>query len=259
MAKVANDTVLGETLAEAWSVARRSRFWLGLVGAGVVVGLVGPFGTYEAIPVLARIGYWIVVVATTFWIGFPASFAATSWLESHGTGARWSIGLGAVAASVPVTAWLAGLHVVVFGASFWADAFRLLPYVVVIAVAVVALSEALAAREAGPVEPRALSPDPAWLDQLPAHLGRDLILLQAQDHYVCAATALGETLIRTTIQEAADALGDHGLRVHRSWWVARQAVEGFAYRKGAPFVLLRGGTEVPVGRTYRRAVRQALR
>ena len=259
MTNVVNDTALDETLAEARAIARRPRFWIGLAGAGIVVGLVGPFGTYDTVPILVRIVYWLAVVATTFWIVYLTSFVVTSRLEARGVPVRWSDGFGAAAASLPVTVWLAGLHAVIFAAPFWADALRLFPYVAVITVVVAALSEALAARDTMPVSPASPPPDPAWLDQLPAHLGRDLILLQAQDHYVRAQTPLGEALIRTTIQEAADALDGHGMRVHRSWWVARGAIRAYAYRNGAPVVVLRNEEEIPVGRTYRRAVREALR
>lgn len=258
MTNVVNDTALGETLAEARSLARQPRFWMGLFGAGAVIGLVGPFGTYDTMPTLARIGYWLAVVATTFWIGYLASFAMAAWLEGRGMTPRRSAVVAAAVASFPVTAWLAGLHVAIFAAPFWADATRLYPYVVVITL-VAALSEMFEARDAGPVPPSAEPSEPVWLDQLPARLGRDLTLLQAQDHYVRAETPLGEALIRTTIQEAADALGTHGLRVHRSWWVSRKAIRAYAYRKGAPIMVLRNGTELPVGRTYRRAVREALR
>ena len=259
MGKVVNDTVLKETMAEARALAGRRRFWMGLLGAGLVIGLTGPFGTYDTVPLLVRTGYWLVVVSVTFWLGYLVSFAVASWAEDRGLGSTLSVRLGALAASIPVTALLAGLHAVFFAASFWADAMRLLPYVAVIAVAIAALDEALVAREASPAPPAATPPEPAWLDRLPAHLGRNLILLQAQDHYVRAETDRGETLIRSRLQEAANDLGDFGVRIHRSWWVARSAIQAYRYRNGTPVVVLQNGLELPVGRTYRRTVRGALR
>ena len=253
-----NDTLVRETIAEARTIAARGRFWMVLLGAGFVIGLTGPFGTYDTLPAPRRIGYWLVVVSTTFWLGYLVSFAVAAWAENRGLDSPVSVGISAVAASVPVTVFLAGLHATIFAASFWAEVLHLFPYVAVIAVAAAALSEALAAREVTPVHPASAPAEPIWLDQLPAHLGRDLILLQAQDHYVMAVTERGETLIRTGLQEAADALGDFGVRIHRSWWVARGAVRAYRYRKGAPVVVLRNGLELPVGRTYRRSARKAL-
>ncbi|MDW3181995.1 LytTR family DNA-binding domain-containing protein [Roseobacter sp.] len=259
MAKVANDTVVAQTIAEARALAQRGRFWAALLGLGFVIGLTGPFGTYDTLPTVLRAAYWTVVVTTTFWLGYLVSFAVATCAEAYGIDAPISLGIGAVVASVPLTAWLAGLHMVFFATPFWANAGELLPYVIVISFAAATLFEAVSSREVVPV-PRATSTSgPAWLDQLPAHLGKDLILLHAQDHYVRAETALGQTLIRTTLHDAATDLGDYGIRLHRSWWVARSAIQAQRYRNGAPVVVLQDGRELPVGRTYRRALKDALR
>lgn len=259
MEKVANDTVMKETAEEARILAKSGRFWMGLFGASFVIGLTGPFGTYDATPTFWRTVYWMFVVSTTFWLGYLISFAVVTSAEGFGLNVPVSLGIGAATASVPVTAWLASFHMAVFGTSFWTEAVELFPYVTAISFAVVAVYEALTKGEVGPVPSPQLMPEPDWLDQLPSRLGRELILLHAQDHYVCAETKLGQTLIRTTLQEAAQDLGEYGVRLHRSWWVARSAIKAHRYRKGAPVVVLKNGRELPVGRTYRRLVREALR
>lgn len=263
MTKVANDSIVSEVLSEARDLAGRKRFWLTLVTAAVVIGLSGPFSTYDTLPVATRIGYWLLVVCLTYWLGYLVSFAVASLAEDRGMDPRLSLVVGALVATLPVTAWLAGLHMLVLDVPFWADAKRLLPYVAIITLALAVLSESLASSDAHPAtlakaKPARASPDSAWLDELPANLGRELILLQAQDHYVRVRTDRGETLIRTTLQDAARDLGDYGVRVHRSWWVARHAIRGFRYRAGMPVVVLHDGLELPVGRSYRRVLRQAL-
>ncbi len=256
MGFVANDTVLGETLTEARAMAGSWRLWVGLICTALIVGLTGPFGTYTTMPVPLRLTYWAVVVITTYWIGFLASFATVIWAEALEVAAPWSVALGAGAASVPVTLWLSLLHASVLGDPFLGEAIRLFPYVAVISLAAVFLFEAAEA-EGNPVTTRAPAPsEPAWLDRLPPELGRDLLLLQAQDHYMRAETPLGETLLRGSIGEASEALGDYGVRVHRSWWVSRSAIRGTRTRQGARAVVLSTGEEVPIGRSYRRSVRE---
>ena len=254
MGFVANDTVLGETLAEARAMARNWLLWAGLFCAALIVGLTGPFGTYTTMPVPLRLTYWTVVVVTTYWIGLLASFAMETWTETLGLTAPWSVGLGAVAASFPVALWLSFLHAAFLTDPFLAAFVRLLPYVVVISLVLSFLLEAIDARD-DPVtkSPAGLS-QPVWLDRLPPELGRDLLLLQAQDHYLRAETPLGETLLRGSIGEAAEELGDYGVRVHRSWWVSRLAIQAYRTRQGARIVVLSTGEEVPVGRSYRRKV-----
>lgn len=263
MAKVANDSIILDVLWEARALAGRKRFWLILVTAGLLTGLAGPFGTYDTLPVVTRTGYWVVVVCMTYWLAYLVSFTAASLAEDLGLEPRLSLAIGVLAATLAVTACLAGLHMLMLEASFWAEAKRLLPYVAAITFALTILTESAAGSDAWPAvsaksTPAASTSNSAWLDQLPAHLGRRLILLQAQDHYVRAKTERGETLIRTTLQDAARDLGDYGVRVHRSWWVARHAIGGFRYRAGMPVVVLNDGLELPVGRSYRRALKQAL-
>ena len=52
--------------------------------------------------------------------------------------------------------------------------------------------------------------------------------------------------------------GVEGMRVHRSWWVAMDAVTGTLRRGRGTALLLSNGTEVPVSRSYADAVRSAL-
>lgn len=81
--------------------------------------------------------------------------------------------------------------------------------------------------------------------------------LSAEDHYVRVVTAEGEALLAGTFAEALDAArGLEGARVHRSWWVASAAVERLDRSGGRWRLLLRGGAEAPVSRSYRPAVRE---
>lgn len=258
MWKVANDTILTPTLTEARAIAGHRRFWIGLLGAVFIVGLAGPFGTYGQMSVPLRLGYWGVVIITTFWLGFLVSFATATLLDGVSAWPTLNTGLGAVLASLPVTAWLAGWHGLVIDTSFWPEFMRLWPYVAAISVVIALVSDKLSAPDPLEGAVTASAPEPAWLDRLPARLGRDLLLLQAQDHYLRAETALGEGLIRETLDDAARDLGEFGLRIHRSWWVARAAVVAYRHNGGAPVVVLQDGRQLSVGRTYRRDVRQRL-
>jgi DNA-binding LytR/AlgR family response regulator len=97
------------------------------------------------------------------------------------------------------------------------------------------------------------------LRRLPPALGRDLLLLEMQDHYVRAATALGSTLLLMRFRDAVDELGPTGLQVHRSWWVSCAAMVALEQEGRSARLRLRGGATVPVSRAYLPAVREALR
>jgi DNA-binding LytR/AlgR family response regulator len=58
------------------------------------------------------------------------------------------------------------------------------------------------------------------------------------------------------LSDAVAAIGpDLGLQVHRSWWVAEDAICEFTKSNDRSHLKLRNGLLVPVGRTYTAAVR----
>jgi hypothetical protein len=98
----------------------------------------------------------------------------------------------------------------------------------------------------------------AILARLPPKLrAARLYAVQAEDHYIRFYTSAGSDLV---LLRFADALGElegiEGAQVHRSWWVAREAVESLRRDDGKLFLVLRDGTKAPVSRTFTRALRE---
>lgn len=114
--------------------------------------------------------------------------------------------------------------------------------------------ELQAPSDASPAFPAAL------LARVPRELGPEIVALEAEDHYVRVHTPKGSTLVLMRLSDAIELLDEAlGMRVHRSWWVARRAIESFE-RDGQRVILrLTNGAQVPVGRMYVAAVRSALR
>jgi DNA-binding LytR/AlgR family response regulator len=99
---------------------------------------------------------------------------------------------------------------------------------------------------------------PSFLDRLPAHLGRDLLYISMQDHYVDAHTRVGHTLVLMRLADAIRELDPaSGLQIHRSHWVARGAIDRVERRDGRLTVVLSDGTRLPVSRSYVEAVKAA--
>ena len=101
--------------------------------------------------------------------------------------------------------------------------------------------------------PPAETPAPSgrFFDRLPDDLGRDIIYLTASAHYVDVITAAGSTSILLRFSDAVAELGDIGIRVHRSHWVAfRRRQAGAAARPVVRCCALPGDHEVRVGRNY---------
>ena len=99
----------------------------------------------------------------------------------------------------------------------------------------------------------------ALIDRLPLHLQQGRIAaLEADDHYLRVHTTLGSELLLLRLGDAvAEVDGIDGLRCHRSWWVAREAVAAVHRRDGRITLSLSTGIEVPVSRNHVPALRAA--
>ncbi|MEM6745543.1 MAG: hypothetical protein AAF676_17675, partial [Pseudomonadota bacterium] len=81
-----NDTVLAEAGTELRAMARSRRLWLGLISASALIGLTGPFGTYDLLGLPSRLAYWAGVTPAAWWLAAPVSLLTTLWAERRGLG-----------------------------------------------------------------------------------------------------------------------------------------------------------------------------
>jgi len=256
---------VGACLGTPAQFARRMAFATAL---GLFLGLIGPFGSFGA-PALERTASWVVCCCA------GALILGVLLRLSERAVKRWAVprlfarSLAVLVGSAP----LALLTALVFHlvAHVRLDAGNwLLWYVEVAAIGLptallylllvprgapeatapaenVTESEAVAAADAGTL-----------FAQLPERLGTEVIALQMEDHYVRVHTPRGSALVLMPMGQAVAAMEDvDGERVHRSWWVARAAVED-AVKDGRNLRLrLTGGLEAPVARTTVARLREA--
>ena len=103
------------------------------------------------------------------------------------------------------------------------------------------------------------TPRGRFLAQLPPELGDDVVYLKSEDHYVHVCTTAGSSLIKMRFADAIAALGDDGVRAHRSFWVALEHMQELIKRDRKLLLLLSGDHEAPVSARYLPAVRTALK
>jgi hypothetical protein len=117
----------------------------------------------------------------------------------------------------------------------------------------------LAPQDDAPVEVEARSAQAEFWSRIPRRLGRDIIAMSAELHYLRVYTTLGNTLILYPFGRATDALVDmRGMQVHRSHWVALDRVDEVTTQDGRTFCHVAGGPVLPVSRSHRSALRAAL-
>ncbi|MEM8547804.1 MAG: LytTR family DNA-binding domain-containing protein [Pseudomonadota bacterium] len=100
-------------------------------------------------------------------------------------------------------------------------------------------------------------PLPEFLQKSSVRDPTEVLALQAEEHYVRVFSRDGEELVHHRLGDAADAMpATMGLRVHRSWWVAQDAVQ--SAKRGARRwqLTLHTGLQVPVSDSYLNAARE---
>lgn len=105
----------------------------------------------------------------------------------------------------------------------------------------------------------AATPPVRFLERLPAKLkGAIIYAISAEDHYLRLHTSKGADLILMRLSDAITELeGLEGAQTHRSWWVARDAVESVRRDGERVTLILKGGVEAPVSRPNVKPLRDA--
>ncbi len=251
-------TAVGASPADpiTWAVVRRTLLVAGAVG--LFLSFVGAFGSY-GVPFYLRAPYmvaisWIGALIGTFCFRLATRFA---WTRGH----RYLQGVvGGLMMTLP-------MGLIVWGATYALPndgaPLAVLPgYITVSAVVcqVMTLFAVMMNRNANLIATAAQSSDkgpPKFLDRVPLKLrGAEVWAVEAEDHYLRLHTSKGQDLILLRLADAIDELdGIEGAQVHRSWWVARDAITDAKRGDGRATLTLKDGCEVPVSRTYAKIIR----
>jgi len=243
------------------------------IGVGLVLGLIGPFGTYHTLPMAPRLAYWLAVISVNWLLADAVLRRLDALAGDRMPMPRLTVPLfGACLAAVPAT----GVVALANGLSGigWPDDVAVLFGRVLLLLAAISLpvyawedmQERMAAMpdpaqpegassgsQPEEIEPRQSGADGLSLftARLSAPLGGQLLCLEMQDHYLKVHHSTGSEMILCRMEDAARELGGLGRRVHRSWWVASDAVDGVERQGQRTFLRLTDGRHVPVGRSFR--------
>jgi hypothetical protein len=241
-------------LAFSWSGVARGLAIATLVS--VFFSFLGAFGTSQ-VPFLTR----TAIICLYGWVGFLIGYICFRLAIRLGFGRR-SVWIAALASGVLMILPM-GLFVAVAASienghplpvSDWPSAIF---QTGVMCVAMSFLAVAISHRRTVTVTAAQAAP-PKFLDRLPLKLrGAEVWAVEAEDHYLRLHTSKGQDLILMRLADAVTELeGIEGAQVHRSWWVARDAIADAKRGDGRATLTLKDGSEVPVSRTYARLLRE---
>jgi hypothetical protein len=252
-----NDGPVQFTLRRLQALVFLPRFWGVIVAVSVVLGIAGPFGTLTQLPLLPRFGYWLTLSLATFLAGYTTIGLMSEALQQTIEARPVRLAVAGLVAGVPVTAVVVVVNRLLFGDPIVADWGTGVLYLncslIAVAVSFVfGLVDHGAGADAEPAAPAR----PVLLDRLPAAARGRLLYLSMQDHYVDVHTDKGGTLVLLRLADAIREAGPvAGLQIHRSHWVALDAVAGTQRKDGKLLLKMRDGAALPVSRSALAAVR----
>lgn len=258
-----SDTPLQSTLRQLHAAYRDPIALAVMVGIGIVAGITGPFSTFEHLAPAPRLFYWLAIVLGTYGAGLVGANLARALLLPGGRPLVMAILVEGLGASVPVTACVVLISFLFFPdlSATGLSLGSLYLYCLLISLALMAVLEGVIEPQMKRRQAGAAPPDdaPPILGRLPLSVRGKLSHMSMADHYVEVFTDRGKALVLMRLADAiTETRGVPGLQIHRSHWVALDAVAAFKRVNGRPVIELNTGEILPVSRSYLAAVRAAV-
>lgn len=92
-------------------------------------------------------------------------------------------------------------------------------------------------------------------EKLPEVIGRDIVAISSDLHYLNVHTLLGKFLVLGSLKHYAEAFGDEGVLVHRSNWVTKRHVVKVHISGQEAYCVMSNGLKVPISRSRRKQVK----
>jgi hypothetical protein len=227
--------------------------------------LAGPFGTYEDLTVFERLVYWgtailgcglvmevLLIVALTHpvlklpaWVRFVSavfvgSFPATVVVLALEYGMR---------GYEPEPMFALRIWLLVGGIALLVSFVEYGKALLGVSVRAEQHTHSPAREEAGFASGEQVPPVALFLRSIDPALGHSLVSLSKQGHYLEVVTRHGAALILKRISDAvAELEGHRGMQIHRSHWVALDAVRDVVRENGRVVARLHDGRLLPVSR-----------
>ena len=248
------------TLREMRSLFSEKRLWMAF---GVIVALfvfTGPFGTIDQLRFAERLGFWLTVHFVTWTIALTSVALVSVWNNEKSRIGIWQTVIGCCLATPFIGFAVSAIRTLFLNEQitvtsvFW-QMVQALPVAIIIGIVAYFFFQPVQSPSS---DPEGRDPDARLMLRLPPEKRGELLYMSMQDHYVEIVTAKGRELVLLRLADAInEAGGTTGIQVHRSHWVAFSAISSIKRDGGKSSVVMSDGTELPVSRTYARALREA--
>lgn len=217
----------------------------------LVVAVSGPFGSHGQLNLFQRILFWMPLLG----LGVLISIGVRAFV--HGKLGLADFRHGSVLSTLLVCLLICPPYFLLIAASFAGNAPTLsLLLEIVLLVSSISLGVCalrMSVEPDVPPEPgdQIFAPESRLLQRLEPQQRGVLWAISVRDHYVDVLTGQGTASLLMRFGDAVAEAGVDGAQVHRSHWVAWDAVEAVEREGAKLFLRLKSGARVPVSKNHR--------
>ncbi len=248
------------TLREMRSLFSDKRLWMAFGAIVALFVFTGPFGTIDRLGFAERLGFWLTVHLVTWAIALSGVALVSVWNGDNSRIGIWQTVIGCCLATPFIGFAVSAIRTLFLNEQitvtsvFW-QMVQALPVAIIIGIVAYFFFQPV---QSPPSDPEARDPEARLMLRLPPEKRGELLYMSMQDHYVEIVTARGRELVLLRLADAMTEAGSTtGIQVHRSHWVAFSAISSIKRDGGKSSVVMTDGTELPVSRTYTKALREA--
>ena len=248
------------TLREMQSLFADKRLWMAFGAIVALFVFTGPFGTIDQLKFAERLGFWLTVHFVTWTIALTSVALVSVWNDDSSRIGIWQTVIGCCLATPFIGFAVSAIRTLFLSepitvtSVFW-QMVQALPVAIIIGI--VAYFFFQPAQSSSAVSENR-EPEARLMLRLPPEKRGELLYMSMQDHYVEIVTAKGRELVLLRLADAISEAGSTtGIQVHRSHWAAFSAIATTRRDGGKTSVVMSDGTELPVSRTYAKALREA--
>lgn len=244
------------------------------LGLSLAAGALGPFGTFS-LPPFSRYLYWLVCITLVGVQIIVVMGLLFRYEKTKGWHRYYVAVLSALLAAIPAT-------MTVYGVNLWVSMgktdinwvplfFNVMALSLVINLPLshriqelfVPLPQFETEQSNLTIHDKSLPSDeiirPDFRQLLGVNLPGTLLSVSSEDHYIRVCTTESSTLVLSRLSDAILKLSAfEGIQIHRSWWVAKEAVVRLKKQNGKWQLLLKNDNLVPVSRSRREDVKRWL-
>lgn len=237
----------------------RGRSFLILLAIGAFLAFINPYNATGDLSYPLALAYWTGMIIAG---GVTAELCMSLYERIRPQGPVWGmLATGALTSAFSVTAFILFIEINFQGPvpmTYWPRLYGLV-LVISIAITLIGYITSMAFDPKPEDQTANTNPTATFMARLPVkYRTATLHAIASEDHYLRVYTSLGEELILMRLADAEQELsGADGLRVHRSWWVAKAGVTDERKDNGRSFLILPSGIEVPISRSYRAKAKEA--